>query len=223
MAFGGPRGAVPRGGAPEHVRVSVLANNTVRIEISRILGAVQIVVGQTANYVHIQISRIIGSVELLAVMPRGVRIAISRIIGKVRMRAKPLGTIWTDIDEEDSGAEYGGPCGHYGLPIPTIDGYGYGNQPFLSATEFESGVIRRRRRGNANPRTLSTRMVVIADKMPALEAALLAAGAGWWNLPLVTGTSDGAIAMHTVRLIEPVQVRALDANLFEVMMSLEIQ
>jgi hypothetical protein len=88
---------------------------------------------------------------------------------------------------------------------------------------MESGVVRQRKRWGASVRPALARVVLTAQQLVQMEAVIAAAGAGWWNLPMVTGSSSGAVWMHSVRLSGAVQVRALAVDVFEVLLPLEIQ
>jgi hypothetical protein len=104
-----------------------------------------------------------------------------------------------------------------------MEGYQYQNAPGLVRTEMESGVIRQRLRWAAGGRPASVRVLLSGAQLVQMEGVLAAVGDSWWNLPLVTGSSSGAVAVHTVRLTSSVAVRALATDWFEVILPLEIQ
>ena len=116
-----------------------------------------------------------------------------------------------------------GPCGYGDLPLPTKDGYEYSNNPMLQRTEFESGVVRQRRLGNANYKPASATVVVSGAQLVTLEGVLNSVGTDWWNLPMITGDSAGAIALHTVRVTGPLKYSMIEYDLFKASFDLELQ
>jgi len=214
----GPLGSDPIGDSPGVVAGTVPTQ--VYTAVSRVIGSVQLLARLVTRDARVSVSRVIGSVKILTGAALAARVAVSRVIGAVRLRGSVLGSPWTEPwtpPGAESGSEFGG------LPCPTLEGYQYQNAPGLVRTEMESGVIRQRKRWGLSVRPALARVVLTGAQLVQMEAVFVAAGAAWWNLPMVTGSSDGAVAMHSVRLSGPVQVRALAADVFEVLLPLEIQ
>lgn len=188
------------------------------VSVSRVIGSVALLTGLYSAKVRVSVSRVIGSVELLAGSTIGATASVSRVIGRVRGRVKPLGSPWPGSTEIGLG-----PCGYGDLPLPTKDGYEYSTNPMLSRTEFESGVIRQRRRGSANYKPASATVMVTGAQLVILEGILADVGVEWWNLPMITGDSAGAVALHTVRVTGPLRYSMIEYDLFKASFDLELQ
>jgi hypothetical protein len=160
----------------------------------------------------------LGSCEAVANAVNAARLSVTDLLGYCRAKAQPLGSPWPGVTEIGLG-----PCGYGDLPLPTKDGYEYSNNPMLQRTEFESGVVRQRRLGNANYKPAAATVVVSGAQLVTLEGVLNSVGTDWWNLPMITGDSAGAIALHTVRVTGPLKYSMIEYDLFKASFELEMQ
>jgi hypothetical protein len=187
------------------------------VTVSRVIGSVRLLAGLVPRDAYASVSRIVGAVKILTGAALSVQVAVGRIIGAVRLRGTPLGSPWLPPPSEVPGAE------DHSLPCLSAGGYRYSNSPGLIRTQMESGVVRQRRKWGPTIREATASAVMTSAQLVDMETVLAAVGAGWWNLPMVTGGSAGVPEMHVVRLTGPVSIRALGAHLYEVALPLEIR
>ncbi len=198
--------AIPRviGSVPLTTKLSV--DTQAWATVSRVIGSVQLLAGPYTTEALANVSRVIGSVNITLAQPVAVRASVSPVVGSVRMYGEPSGGLWTK----------------FGLPAPHAVGYSYGNRNGLVRTQMSNGAVRQRIRWLKSLRGTNVVFDVTREQLALVEEVLTAVGAGWWDIPLITGDSTVAEA-HKVRLVEPISFTALgDDRRYEVSMSLEV-
>ena len=184
----------------------LVIDNKARVAVSRVIGAVQLLAGPYVIETHIRVSRVIGTVSLTLAQPTAMRASVGPVIGTVRMYGISQGSLWSTL----------------GLPNPHAGGYSYSNLNGLVRTQMSNGQVRQRVRWIKALRATTATFDVAIRQLPVLEELLTSVGAGWWDLPLITGDSTVA-KTHTVRLVEPIDITALgDNRRYSVSMALEI-
>ena len=194
------------------------ASPEAEIALTDLLGAVAVLGESSPVNVRISVADLLGSCKAVVAAANTAHLSTTNLLGYCRAHAKSSGAPWPGA------AEIGpGPCGYGDLPLPTKDGYEYSTNPMLSRTEFESGVIRQRRRGDSNYKPASATVMVTGAQLVTLEGVLASVGVEWWNLPMITGDSAGAVALHTVRVTGPLTYSMIEYDLFKASFELEIQ
>ncbi len=200
------RGSISRVVGAVRLLGGLVIDNKARVAVSRVIGAVQLLAGPYVIETHIQVSRVIGTVNLTLAQPTVVKASVGPVIGAARMYGISQGSLWSTL----------------GLPNPHASGYSYSNVNGLVRTQMSNGAVRQRVRWIKALRTTTATFDVAIRQLPTVEGLLAYVGAGWWDLPLITGDSTVA-KTHTVRLVEPIDITALgDNRRYHVSMALEI-
>ena len=206
------------------------------IGVSRVIGDISLVLGQTVVETQITISRIIGAVSPLIIgTAPALLVNVLRIIGGVRSKLSSKPSLWQPpnyvppvIPPTESGEPPSGYPPGYGssyvepyLPLPELPRYRWENQPHYISTQMVSGVRRQRRRARTTVRTLELTLKLSCQQLANLEELLTRVGGSWFELPLITGASEGWVRTHTARIISEVSIQTLGETLYEARFTVE--
>jgi hypothetical protein len=183
------------------------------VEVSRVIGEIGLTLGPTIVEAQITISRIIGAVSPLAIgtVP-ALAVSVLRIIGGVRTKLLSQPSLWQPASYEAE-EPY--------LPLPELPRYRWENQPHYVSTQMASGVRRQRRRARTSVRTLELSLQLSCQQLANLEELLTRVGGSWFELPLLTGASEGWVRTHTARVVSEVSIQTLGETLYEARFTVE--
>lgn len=200
------------------------------IQLSPIIGDIDLVAGSRTSKARISTSVLIGAVDTVVALRRNAKIQISTLIGYVRPKVKVNVSQWSGVIITGGGPsppsyDGGGIIISAGLP-PCVakEGYGYSKDQGLVRTTMESGVVRQRRKWTDGYKTTTAKTRMHVSQIKNMEDLLESVDYGWYTMHLVFGdnaTSDPEI--YTVRTVKAPTIQAVGGNYVDVILSLEVQ
>ena len=194
-------------GTPSGLGFWPVADNEVRIAISRVVGDVTLLGGNTATEIKAVVSRVVGDVTALAQTINGVQVAISNVLGPVRALVTHEGDEWSDAD----------------LPCPLLRPWTYRKNAGIIRTPMLSGQPRQRKLHTDGRRYGTVEVRLKENQIYDAEDFIASKGFDWFTMSLATEDNTSTTAEpHTLRIINNPEVRSAVGDGLQLLISVEL-